>query len=124
TFGTRGPTLVFGCPGNPVSTYVIFNLFARAALRRMMGSADPTPAPVRGVLAASVRHRPGRAGYYQARARWIDGVCRVEVLPTSGSADFVSCARANSLAIVPPEIESLPSGSPIDVLLLDDHQDR
>ena len=89
-----------------------------------MGSPDPAPAPARGVLAGPVRQRPGRAGYYQARACWTDGVLRIEVLPTSGSADFVSPARGNALAIVPTEMEFLPAGSPIDVLLLDDHQDR
>lgn len=124
TFGRRGPTLVFGCPGNPVSTYVIFQVFGRAALRRMMGRPDPAAAPVRGILKTPVRQHPGRAGYYQARARWSGGVYEVEVLPTTGSADFVSCARGNALAIVPSETAVLPAGSTIDVLLLDDHADR
>ncbi len=124
TFGRRGPTLVFGCPGNPVSTYVIFQVFARAALRRMMGCHDPVPAPVRGMLRTPVRQRPGRAGYYQARATWSGDAYEVEVLPTSGSADFVSCARGNALAIVPSETAAMAAGSPIDVLLLDDHADH
>lgn len=124
TFGRRGSTLVFGCPGNPVSTYVIFHVFARPALRRMMGSPDPAPAPVRGVLKTPVRQRPGRAGYYQARARWSGSTCEVEVLPTSGSADFVSCARGNVLAIVPAHAASLASGEPVDLVLIDDYAER
>ena len=71
-----------------------------------------------------VRQHPGRAGYYQARARWSGGGYEVEVLPTTGSADFVSCARGNALAIVPSETTALPAGSTIDLLLLDDHADR
>ena len=124
TFGSRGATLVFGCPGNPVSTYVIFQVFARAALRRMMGSPTPSPAPVRGVLAAPVRQRPGRAGYYQARALWSGSTYEVRILPTSGSADFVSCARGNALAIVPSDVEALAAGEPVALLLLDNHDDR
>jgi len=124
TFGRRGGTLVFGCPGNPVSTYVIFQVFARAALRRMMGSPTPAPAPVGGVLATPVRQRPGRAGYYQARALWSGSTYEVQVLPTSGSADFVSCARGNALAIVPSGVVSLAAGDAVELVLLDDHEDR
>ncbi|HKB07415.1 MAG TPA: gephyrin-like molybdotransferase Glp [Candidatus Polarisedimenticolia bacterium] len=124
TFGRRGSALVFGCPGNPVSAYVIFQVFARAALRRMMGSAHPAPVPVRGVLKTPVRQRPGRAGYLQARAAWAGGAYEVEVIPSSGSADFVSSARGNSLAILPPDVTSLPAGASIETLLLDDQPDR
>ena len=124
TFGRRGNTLVFGCPGNPVSSYVIFRMFARPALRKMMGHPDPVPTPLRGVLDTPVRQKPGRAGCYQARARFADGVCRVAVLPTSGSADFVSCARGNALALVPAGVAALAPGDPVDVLLLEDHDAR
>lgn len=124
TFGRRGSTLVFGCPGNPVSTYVIFQVFARAALRHMMGSAHPSPVPVRGVLKTPVRQRPGRVGYLQARAAWAVGGYEIEVIPSSGSADFVSSARGNSLAIIPSDSAALPAGSSVEALLLDDHLDR
>ena len=124
TFGRRGRTLIFGCPGNPVSTYVIFQVFVRAALRRMTGSPNPIPAPVRGVLKSPVRQRPGRAGYYQARATWIGAGYDVEILPTSGSADFVSCARGNALAIVPSGVASLAAGESVEVLLLEDSTER
>ncbi len=124
TFGRRGGTLVFGCPGNPVSTYVIFQIFARAALRKMAGFPDPGPRQVRGVLETPVRQRAGRAGYAQARAAWQGDRYVVTVLPTSGSADFVSCARGNALAILPPAAAALPAGASIDLILLDDDRDR
>ncbi len=124
TFGTRGSTPVFGCPGNPVSAYVIFQVFVRAALRRMAGFPNPAPASLRGTLAGPVRQRPGRAGYYQAVARWGGSGYRVEVLPTSGSADFLSCARGNALAVVPADVLSMAAGDPVDIILLDDHADR
>jgi molybdopterin molybdotransferase len=124
TFGHRGPTLVFGCPGNPVSSYVIFQIFARPALRRMMGFAEPSPLPQQGVLTAPVRQRGGRDGYYQARARFAGAGWEVTVLPTTGSADFVSCARGNALAILPADARSLPAGASVGLILLDDHADR
>lgn len=124
TFGTRGRTLVAACPGNPVSGYVIFQVFIRAALRRMIGLASPSRPALRGVLAAPFRTRSGRRGYHQARARFEEGRCVVEIVPTSGSADVVSCARGNALAITPAETTALAAGDPIDVLLLDDFDAR
>ncbi|MFQ5876635.1 MAG: gephyrin-like molybdotransferase Glp [Acidobacteriota bacterium] len=124
TFGRRGSTLIFGCPGNPVSAYVIFNLFARPALRRMMGFLEPEATLRRGVLTTPVSRRPGRTVYCQARAWWTGSGYAVRVLPTSGSADFVSCARGNAMAIVPPGSARLTAGEAIDFLLLEDFQDR
>ena len=124
TFGRRGPALVFGCPGNPASAYVIFQIFARAALRKMIGFRDPAARPLRGTLRNPLRQRPGRAGYHQAVVRWDGSRYAVEILPTSGSADFVSCARGNALAILPAETASLDAGETVDVILLDDDADR
>ncbi len=124
TFGRRDRTLVFGCPGNPVSSYVVFHVFARPALRRLAGFTEPGPAPLRGILEAPVSRNPLRTGYHQARARWSGDHYRVNVLPTTGSADFASCARGNALAIVPAGTATLEAGGPIDLLLLDDAPDR
>jgi molybdenum cofactor synthesis domain-containing protein len=132
TFGHRGSTMVFGCPGNPVSSYVIFQVFIRPALRRLLGLSeertdDPARARqniVRAELQDGVRQKPWRTGYYQANARWEGDRYRVAVLRSSGSADFVSCARGNALAIVPTGTTSVESGEMIDVLLLDDDRDR
>lgn len=124
TFGTRGRTLVAACPGNPVSGYVIFQVFVRAALRRMIGLASPSRPMARGVLSSPLHPRPGRRGYHQARARFVDGRLLVDVVPTSGSADLVSCARGNALAVTPEETTALAAGDPIDVLLLDDFDAR
>ena len=124
TFARRGPTLVFGCPGNPVSSYVIFQVFARPALRRLAAHPAPGWRPQPGRLASPIRQRPGRAGYLQARAVFRDGRLDVEPVSTSGSADLVSCARGNALVLVPADATSLPDGSEVPVLLLDDHGDR
>ena len=48
----------------------------------------------------------------------------VDVVRTSGSADLVSCARGNALAVTPEETTALAAGDPIDVLLLDDFDAR
>ena len=50
-FGTRGSTLVFGLPGNPVSSLVCFELFVRPAIRALLGHAVPGPCMVHAVIA-------------------------------------------------------------------------
>jgi len=124
TAARRGRCIVCACPGNPASTYVIFQVFARAVLRRMAGHPHPGPAPVRGVLAAAARQRPGRAGYCQARATLVEGRLMAEILPTSGSADMVACARGNALVVLPAGTDTRAAGEEVDILLLDDSSDR
>lgn len=132
TFGHRGSTMVFGCPGNPVSSYVIFQVFVRPALHRLLALSGereedpgrPGQGVVRAVLRDGVRQKPWRTGYYQAEARWDGERYQVAVLRSSGSADFVSCARGNALAIVPTGTTSVKAGEMIDVLLLDDDRER
>jgi molybdopterin molybdotransferase len=139
TFGRREGTLFFACPGNPVSCYVIFEVFVRPALRRMLGFRDaPGAGPgaahgetplagervVRAELQEALRQKPNRTGYYQARVRRDGDRYRVAVLRSSGSADFVSCARGNALAIVPAGTAAIERGGMIDVMLLDDDRER
>jgi molybdopterin molybdotransferase len=124
TAARRGRTIVCACPGNPASSYVIFQVFARAVLRRMAGHPTPGPVTARAVLTGPAGQRAGRTGYWQARATFASGRLTAEILPSSGSADIVACARGNALVILPAELEARAAGEEIDVLLLDDHLDR
>ncbi len=72
SFGVRERTLVFGLPGNPVSTLVGFELFVRPALLALQGAAAPEPAFERGILAASVRQNAGRDDLTRVK-RAVDG---------------------------------------------------
>jgi molybdopterin molybdotransferase len=124
TFGRRGATLVFGCPGNPVSAYVVFQVFVRPALRRLASHPRPEWSAVRARLLAPVRQRPGREGFAQVRARFRDGRLEADPVPTTGSADLAACARGNALALLAAEVAEFPAGSEVPVILLDDHADR
>jgi len=124
TAARRDRSIVCACPGNPASSYVIFQVFARAVLRRMAGHPHPGPSPVRGCLAAPARQKPGRAGYWQAHAALVDGRLTAEILPSSGSADIVACARGNALVVLPAGTGTRAAGEAVDMLLLDDSFDR
>ena len=66
-FAQRGQTYFFGLPGNPVSTSVTFNVFARPALRRLQGDANPYLPIVRAVLGHSITDASSRRSYLPAR---------------------------------------------------------
>ena len=113
-FGTRGETLVFGLPGNPVSAMVTFLLFARPALAAMQGAAHEAPRVV-ARLAEPIPRHPDRDEC--VRVTLHDGVAT----PTGpqGSHQLRSMLRADGLAIVTAGEGDAEVGSEVEVELLD-----
>ncbi|MBL8796033.1 MAG: molybdopterin molybdotransferase MoeA [Planctomycetia bacterium] len=105
-FGTvaTGPrptaTLVFGLPGNPVSSLVCFELFVRPALRRLQGR-EPGPRFVALPLAEDFPYSTDRPTYYPARLEPGSVGWSVRPLPWFGSADLRALAPANALVLFP-----------------------
>lgn len=112
-FGTRGPTLVFGLPGNPVSTMVTFLLFVRPALAGLQG-ASTIPARIHAALGAAMPRHAERDECIRVELR--DGVA----WPTGpqGSHQLSSMLGADGLGIIPAGDGDLPAGTTIDVELL------
>ncbi|HEU4704038.1 MAG TPA: gephyrin-like molybdotransferase Glp [Conexibacter sp.] len=98
-FGTRGTQLVFGLPGNPVSSFVTFVLFARPALRALQG-AEPLPPRERAALAADVPRR-ARTQALRVRLDGRDGTLRATPTGPQGSHVTASLLSADALAFVP-----------------------
>jgi molybdopterin molybdotransferase len=121
---TKHGKLVFGLPGNPVSTMVTFELFVRCALARMEGALDPVRSTLRARLLGPISSRGQRRAYLPG---WIraesDGELSARPIPTRGSADIVAFAKSNALLIVPENGERLEAGEwvrvhPLDVFLV------
>ena len=87
-FGTRGDTLVFGLPGNPVSTFVCFELFVRPALRRLCGLPAEPPAFLPRALAVDFSYATDRPTYHPALLELAADCERVRPVPWSGSPDL------------------------------------
>jgi molybdopterin molybdotransferase len=114
-FGVRGEALVFGLPGNPVSSLVGFELFVRPALAALQG-AEPGPAFEPGRLAAAVRRNPVRDELLRAASR-IDGDDVVlEPLTGQGSHMIVRAAAADALVLVPRGDGELAAGTHVSWL--------
>jgi molybdopterin molybdotransferase len=115
-FGTRGETLVFGLPGNPVSSFVGFELFVRPALRKRSGHAIPGPASVPVPLAAEFRTSNNRPTYAPARLEWTADGVRVRPVGWFGSADLRGLASADALIQLPPGDIAYPAGHPVQTV--------
>jgi molybdopterin molybdotransferase len=109
--GHRGTTLVLGLPGNPVSAYVTFVLFARPALAALQG-ADPRTPRASARLAEAVARHPDRDECVRVR-RDPDG--RVRPTGPQGSHVLTSLLGADALAIVPRGEGELPAGAEVEL---------
>jgi molybdopterin molybdotransferase len=115
-FGTCGSTLVFGLPGNPISSLVCFELFVRPALRRLRGEADAGPRFLPMPLAAAFRSASERPTYYPARIEVDAAGAKVRPLPWSGSGNLRAAATATALVHFPAGEHDLPAGGLVPVL--------
>jgi molybdopterin molybdotransferase len=121
-FGQARGRFFFGLPGNPLSTMVTFELFARPAIE-MLAGAEATPLVFpRARLAEAVRHQPGLTRFLPAVLApgesprgWLEPVVRK--LPWQGSGDIAALTRANCFLVVPEDREQLAAGETVSVLL-------
>jgi molybdopterin molybdotransferase len=117
-FGVHERTLVFGLPGNPVSTLVCFELFVRPALLALQGVVDPRPRFQPGRLARPVRPNAVRDELVRARTAVVDGAVELDVLSGQESHMIARAAAADALVLIPSGTDELPGGSPVSYLRL------
>lgn len=117
-FGVCRGKLVFGLPGNPVSTLVTFELFVLPAIDLLSG-AKPRPLPLfRAKLASPVVQKAPLTHFLPARVSWTTGEPLAEELPWQGSGDLVALAQANCFLVVPQTKLVHAAGEWIEVLPL------
>jgi len=117
-FGVRGQTLVFGLPGNPVSSLVSFELFVRPAVLVLQGASDPGPRYETGTLAAPVRRNAERDEFLRGNREITDVLPRVTALTGQESHMIARAASADVLLHVPRGEGELPAGSTVRFLVL------
>jgi molybdopterin molybdotransferase len=100
-FGVRGRTIVFGLPGNPVSSLVGCELFVRPAVLALQGAAEPGPVYRRGRLARGVRRNLRRDELLRARMQTSDDGVVLEPVAGQESHMIVRAAGADALVFAP-----------------------
>ncbi len=111
-------TPFFGLPGNPVSTMVTFQLFARPVLDALAG-AKPQPLPfAQAVLKSEFTTKAGLTRFLPAKLGGTHQRPEVELVRWQGSGDLMAAARANCYIVVPADRERFPAGEAITILML------
>jgi len=118
-FGVLGGVPVFGLPGNPVSSRVSFELFARPALRRMMGRPGVMGTEVVARASSALKRRPdGKLHLDRVVVRVEDGRYVCERSGFQASNVLSGMAAANGLALL-ADGEGVEAGEEVRVLLLE-----
>ncbi|MDT6984437.1 gephyrin-like molybdotransferase Glp [Streptomyces lusitanus] len=117
-FGSIGPdhTPLLALPGNPVSSYVSFELFVRPAIRTLMGLKDVHRPRIRAELRAEKALTSPKGRRQFLRGRYADGT----VTPVGGAGSHLvaALAQANALLVVPEDVEDVAPGTEVEVVLL------
>ncbi|HYP09239.1 MAG TPA: gephyrin-like molybdotransferase Glp [Bryobacteraceae bacterium] len=113
-FGRARDKFFFGLPGNPVSTMVTFELFARLAVEILAGQSDPVLRFTKAVLTTPFRHKTGLTRFLPASLS--GDASAVTPVGWQGSGDVFAVARANAFLVAAHDRESWNAGEAIEVL--------
>ena len=119
SFGDRDGTLVFGLPGNPVSSLVGAIVFVATGLRALQAARDPLPRYAQGVASSAIRRNPHRDEFVRAVRRADGGDVLLEAISGQESHMIVRAAVADSLVLVPRGEGEIAPGNLVRFLALD-----
>ena len=100
----------FGLPGNPVSTMVTFELFARPMIEALAGMAPQPLIFLRAWLKSEIRTKTGLKRFLPAVLSGEFENAEVELARWQGSGDIAALARANCYVVIPPDRERIEAG--------------
>ncbi|OQZ01280.1 MAG: hypothetical protein B6D34_13705 [Candidatus Brocadia sp. UTAMX1] len=118
-FGKKDKTFIFALPGNPVASFVTFELFIYPAIRKMMGFPNIHRTTVKASLEMEILVKRKRREYRPALLRMHNNAWLVSPVEWHGSADLLATTMANCLLIVREDAEKLMAGDLVDVISLD-----
>jgi molybdopterin molybdotransferase len=110
-------TYFFGLPGNPVSTMVTFELFARPMLEALAGMSPRKLVFVYAKLKSEIRVKPGLKRFLPAILSGEFEQSEVALVPWQGSGDIAATARANCYIVIPPDRDRISSGEFVAVMM-------
>jgi len=117
-FGVRDQTLVFGLPGNPVSSLVGCELFVRPAVLALQGSREPGPIYAHGRVARRIPRNAHRDEFVRARTRRLDDGVELEPVTGQESHMIARAAGADALVYAPRGEGELAAGETVRYLPL------
>ncbi len=119
-FGTMQGKLVFGLPGNPVSSMITFEEYVRPALLKMMGRDRIFRRTVKATLTEDVKKKSGLKHFIRALVRKEGDRFTVSTTGEQGSGILKSMVLANAIIVLPEDISVAKKGEEVTVQLIDD----
>lgn len=116
-FGRAHNTFFFGLPGNPVSAYVTFELFARPAIGVLGGAAFEAPVFLQARISRPVSRREGLTAFVPARLSNVKGSSVVEPVRWQGSGDLAGLPAANCFIVLRSDRDSPQTGDSVEIML-------
>jgi len=113
----EGPTYFFGLPGNPVSTMVTFELFARPVLEALAGMTPKKLIFLHAKLKSEIKTKPGLKRFLPAILSGEFEQAEVELVRWQGSGDIAATAASNCYIVIPPDRERIAPGEWVPVLM-------
>jgi molybdopterin molybdotransferase len=110
-------TYFFGLPGNPVSTMVTFELFARPMLKALAGMLPRQFIFLHAKLKSEIRCKTGLKRFLPATLSGEFENAKVELVRWQGSGDIAATASANCYIVIPPDRENIPAGDWVAVVM-------
>lgn len=110
-FGARMKTVIFGIPGNPVANFVVYQLFIRPALRKIMGYQMCRPHFEKGIVKRSFHKRTDRKHFVPVKVLREKGMYYLAPLSSHGSADIFALSRADGFMVVEADVLSVKENS-------------
>jgi len=107
----------FGLPGNPISSMVTFELFAKPMLEALAGMPPRKLMFTQAKLKSEIRTRTGLKRFLPAVLSGEFERCEVEMVRWQGSGDIASVVRSNCYVVIPPDRERIEAGEWVPVLL-------
>ncbi len=117
--GRKGKVPHLGLPGNPVSSMITFEQFARPAILKMMGKKILAKPAIRAIIEDDVVNTDGRRLFARVSVTKRGGQYHASVTGPQGSGILTSMARANGLAVIPESSRGVKAGDIIEVQMLD-----
>jgi len=115
--GKKFPHL--GLPGNPVSSMITFELFARPAIFKMMGRSSLAKHNIKAVMEDSIENRDGRRIFSRVAVKKRNGKYYASITGPQGSGVLTSMMKADGLAIVPETTKQIKPGTIVEVMMFD-----
>jgi len=119
TFGKRDNKLIFGLPGNPVSTLTSFIQFVRPALLKLMGATKLNKPIINAFLEEDINKKPGKANLLRGYFTIKNNEFYVSTTGSQKTSALRAMSDANCLIIIPEHIIKVKAGDKVAIQLID-----